>query len=430
MSNENAAAGIPPKILRAHYDHVAGCYYVNDAWGGYIRNKEGDLVLRLRAAGLSTKSPDGAALSPVEVRILEIQNTESIAYAGPLAGFAKGVHTILGQRILVTTSPVPIGPKPGEWCVLQQLLKNLFGEQVVYVYGWLKYAVECLQLGKLAPGQALCIIGEHAAGKSLVQNLITLILGGRSAKPYRYMSGATTFNSELFGAEHLMIEDEPASRDLRTRKKFGAEIKLMIASETQSCHPKGRPAISLTPFWRLTISLNPEPESLLTLPPLDDSLEDKIILLRAAKQPMPMPTSGLRDREIFWKRLVDELPAFVNFLLNWPIPEALKSQRFGITHYHDPEVRKAIDTLAPETRLLELIDATIFTVQKTNWTGSAAELEEALAGSDKAYEARVLFDFASAAGTYLGRLALSNPKRVEKLTTGNGNRWLIHPPEQ
>jgi len=35
------------------------------------------------------------------------------------------------------------------------------------------------------------------------------------------MIGATTFNSELFRAEHLMIEDEVFSRDLRHRRSFG-----------------------------------------------------------------------------------------------------------------------------------------------------------------------------------------------------------------
>lgn len=65
---------------------------------------------------------------------------------------------------------------------------------------------------------------------------------------------------------------------------------MVTACETQSCHAKNRQAITLTPLWRLTISLNDEPESLLTLPPLDNSLEDKVILCKGEKHAMPMRT--------------------------------------------------------------------------------------------------------------------------------------------
>ena len=37
------------------------------------------------------------------------------------------------------------------------------------------------------------------------------MFGGRAARPYQFMSGLTSFNSDLFEAEHLMIEDEQAS---------------------------------------------------------------------------------------------------------------------------------------------------------------------------------------------------------------------------
>jgi hypothetical protein len=411
-----------------YYDENLRCYWCEDARGNFIKINERSLQLRLRDEGFSRDADRDEELSPLDRRILQIQQNHSVDYAAPLAGYSKGQYEIFGKRILVTESPILIEPRKGDWPMLAKVLTNLFGDQVVYFYGWVKHAVECLRQGKRAPGQALVIVGQHDSGKSLVQSLVTLLLGGRAAKPYRYMSGGTSFNGELFCAEHQMIEDEPASRDLRTRKKFGSEIKMMTACETQSCHAKNRQAITLTPLWRLTISLNDEPESLLTLPPLDNSLEDKVILCKGEKHAMPMLTSSLRDRDIFWQTLKNELPAFIDFLLNWEIPEHLKSERFGITHYHHPEIRKAIDTLAPEMRLLEIIDATIFVTKKADWIGSAAELENELALSVKAREANTLLDFGSAAGTYLGRLAISNPKRVEKQTTGGGNRWVIHPP--
>ena len=78
------------------------------------------------------------------------------------------------------------------------------------------------------------------------------------------MSGATEFNGELFGCEHLMIEDDIGSTDFRARRNFGTRIKEFTVNEVQSCHAKNRQAINLKPFWRLSITLNEEPENLLT----------------------------------------------------------------------------------------------------------------------------------------------------------------------
>jgi hypothetical protein len=114
-------------------------------------------------------------------------------------------------------------------------------DQRPYVYGWLKVAPKASECWKMAARAGAAIAAERDCGKSLVQRY-SLSLGGRAAKPYRYMSGATEFNSDLFGAEHLMVEDEVPSTDIRTRRIFGARIKDFMANELQSCHAKQRQA--------------------------------------------------------------------------------------------------------------------------------------------------------------------------------------------
>ena len=100
------------------------------------------------------------------------------------------------------------------------------------------------------------------------------------ASPYQYMTGATLFNSEMFKAEHLVVEDNAASTDIRARRNFGSFVKTITVNECQPCFGKGRETLNLTPFWRLSISVNDEPENLMVLPPIDESIEDKLILLR------------------------------------------------------------------------------------------------------------------------------------------------------
>jgi len=418
----------------AYYDTGRKFYWIENARNGWIEITETSLRRHLRAAGISPNCPDGQIISPLDKKLIELQTKFDVAFAGPLAGYPKGIYEISGNRILVSSSPKFIAPKPGKWPLIDALLKNLFDDphrdQRPYVLGWLKVALAALRAGQHRPGQALAMAGPIESGKSLFQNLITEMLGGRAAKPYRYMRDKTEFNGELFGAEHLMIEDEVASTDIRTRRIFGARIKETTVNQTHSFHAKHRQAITLTPIWRLTISLNDEPENLLILPPLDESLIDKIMLLKVAKRPMPMATQTDAQKKAFWDALLAELPAFLWYLEQWEIPVELKSQRFGITHFHHPELLAAIETLAPETRLLALLDAELFSGPVNSaWEGTAEELERRLINGESSYEARRLLDWDNATGTYLGRLESKHPDRIQKLRTATRRLWKINPPQ-
>lgn len=435
-----AQNGLSRGTSTAYYDPVRKSYWRENAQGIWVEVNENSLKRFLKEEGLNSKCEKGAYVSEIDARLNSIQHELCVTYPGPLAGYRAGVYEICGNLVLVTSSPKLIEPKPGPWPNLGKVMENLFvdGErdQRAYVLGWLKVAYEALRAQRRRPGQALVLAGEKDCGKSLLQNLFTPILGGRAAKPYRYMSGNTDFNSELIGAEHLMIEDEVASTDIRARRHFGARIKDFTVNEVQSCHPKNRPAMSLTPFWRVSMSVNCEPENLMILPPLDESLSDKIILLKVQKHDMPMPTGTDEERKLFWNALISELPGFLSDLCRWDIPKELRSERFGVTHFHHPELLESIEGLAPETRLLSLIDDVVFggsnevikVVPPSRWSGTAEQLQNLLMESSMRDQARaLLLDWPFATGTYLGRLAKKRPERVQKERKGDDRIWTIFP---
>lgn len=378
---------------------------------------------------LRPKAEKGERLSPLDAHINQLQTDFNVSYAGPLAGALTGLLEYEGRRILVTDSPSIIVPVPGDWSLLAKILENLLcdehADQRPFFFGWLKIAREALIAGRNRPGQALVLAGPQDCGKSLVQNLITRLLGGRAAKPYGWMTGATDFNAELFGAEHLMIEDENASTDIRARRNFGSMLKGVTVNTVQKCHQKNRTALSLEPFWRSTVTVNDEPENLMVLPPIDDSIGDKLILLRANKHPMPMPTATPEERRAFMAQLLSELPAFCHFLTTWTIPAEMVSPRFGIVHFHHPELLRTLNELAPETRLLQLLETTV----PDQWTGTQAALENRLTDSSasSSYEARRLFSFNNACGVYLGRLKKKRPDAVQHKHTNTGSVWTIWP---
>ena len=420
-----------------YFDAGRNCYWIRDDRGGWISLNETQFKRMLRRQGVSPKNLDGAYVSPLDLRLIDIQQKFDVHYAGSLAGYSTGVYDIGERRVLVIDSPRIIDPLPGEWptlkAVIDGLLHDMNYDQQSYLNGWLKISYETVRARERRPGQAMVVAGVHDCGKSLLQNLITLILGGRSARPHQFMSGLTPFNSDLFEAEHLMVEDEEASTDIRARRNFGTHLKSITVNEWQRCHAKYRVAISLPPFWRLSITVNDEPENLMVLPPIDDSVEDKLIILRASKFPMPMPTTTIAQRRAFWQRLVNELPAFLDFLLRWEIPPHLLSERFGISHFHHPDILQAINNLAPEYRLLRLIDDELFSCDEWDdpWEGSAEQLERRLCGESSTCrnEARKLFTFNTACGVYLARLHKRYPNRFKPIHTREGNRWTINPPK-
>ena len=307
-------------------------------------------------------------------------------------------------------------------------------DQSLYLFGWLTVALEALYIGEHRPGQAMVIAGPANCGKSLLQKLITEVFGGRMAKPFQYMVGKTDFNAHMFGAEHLVIEDEAASTDIRARRDFGAHLKEITVNDHQSCHAKNRTPVSLTPFWRLSITVNEEPENLMVLPPIDEGIRDKVILLKARLMPMPMPTNTLEERKLFMGMLRTELPAFVDFLLNWDMPVDLESARFGVKHFHHPVLLQAIEELAPERRLLSIIDSggLFFGPLAEPWEGRAEELERKLRECNSgSFEREVdrLLSFPNACGSYLGRLVGKYPERITRRTVNGRTRWTVRPPQ-
>jgi hypothetical protein len=377
----NGAEDIPDlspssRLGPVYFDPNLGCYWIENSRGDWIKNNTSDLIRRLKAAGFARTLEPGATVSQLDQQIIQIQDEQDVAYAGSLAGYRKGVADVCGRRVLVTDEPKLIEPRRQAWPTIRKLLKNLLKsgdcDQQPQFFGWVKVAVNSIRSGIWQPGQSLVIAGERECGKSLLQSIITAVLGGRVAKPYRYMSGETDFNGELFGAEHLAIEDELSSRYINTRRAFGARIKEFTVNEVQSHHSKNRQAISLTPRWRLSISVNDEPENLLILPPIDESMRDKLMLLKAFKKPMPMPTSTGAERKAFWDRIESELPGYLHFLDNWKIPNHFRCERFGIKTYQHPELLITIDELSPEFRLLELLKSPI-TANSTKDIGKPAK---------------------------------------------------------
>ena len=414
----------PNPLDDLHYDPNSGQWWTRNAWGDYAQiNGERVRTLFTESGVSPTKDQTGA--SDVDRELLRRTRDTRIRYAGSVAGHQAGLY----GKVLVTESVAPLPAVPGDSARIQTYLYNLLDQnddQYWRLIYWLALRRQAVLTGTWRASQALALVGPAACGKSFVQaQVITKLLGGRIAKPYRYMSGATEFNGDLFAAEHLCISDEAPGRDIHSRRSLGSHIKSMLFDIDQSCHPKNRQAITLRPIWAMSISLNDEPENLQVLPPLDPSLMDKLIILRCVRHTLPWPGPEIQ----VLREIIDtELSQFAHYLDGLTVPEHLVDPRCGLKAYQHPAILEELMQLSPEHQLIGLIDTVIFENEFLTWKGTAADLETLLRDSKYAREADRLFRFNTACGVYLARLHEQDPHRFKKTKASGKVKWAISPP--
>ena len=395
----------------------------------------------LTARGLTNKIGKGEDLSEIDLEIVRVQTENDVARYGPLCGRNSGFYESDGCRVLVTENLNLIEPQPGSAPTITAVLNGLFrnseseavgSAQIATFLGWLKSSVEALRGGRQQQQQALAVCGERDCGKSVLQHhIITPCLAGRAADAERYFLRGNDFNADLFAAEHLVLDDCRASTKIADRLAFAAKIKQhTVGSTVASLHGKGRDAVTVRPWWRISITCNDDPESLLVLPPLNEDFADKLILLRASRFDFPDPITTSAEKEKFEAKLRSEIPAFLDFLLNrYRLPEKyVDPRRYNVATFHHPVIRECLESLSPEAELMELIDLVLFDGFNDGpvWI-SASDLENKILASNHHRRAERIFTFNQSCAKYLHRLSQKLPGRVRKARTAAERGWLLSP---
>ena len=411
------------------FHSASGKFLTKDSNQSYMSIGKDLLKSKLQRHGLNPRTQQGEYLSERDTMIDNIIMAQNVDYAGQLSGYYAGLHTINNTKILVTKSPTIIKGENKPFPLLAKIFDGLFNSgdipQLHIVYGWLKLARESIVNSNPTPGQCLVLAGPRNCGKSLFQDIVTEILGGRIGKPYSYMAGKTEFNSDLFAAEHWVIADEIPHRDISHRRAFGARIKDCTVNKSMQCQGKFKESLTLTPCKRLTISLNDEPENLMILPPLDESLIDKIIMLKVATPEFPLDSSGVVNRHGLWNTIKDELPGLIYHIEQFTISEEHRDTRFGLKAFQHPELLSSLDEMNPENKLLELIDEGFF-ISDNSWEGTSAQLEvQLIEGMVSSRLASRILTFPNAISTYLKRLKKRLPDRISTRESNSKTLWRI-----
>jgi hypothetical protein len=393
-------------------------------------NKE-SFATRLQRLGFSTEAKNGL-LSEVGEIISDTQVNRFVRWAGSLAGWDAGRYEINGKPILVTDSPTIIQATHGDDSMMYDFIERLLGDdQAIYYHTWIKLAREALLSKSLRRGPVVFIIGEGDQGKTVLGNMTSLMLGGRQADPTQFAQGETAFNAHLFGAELLFSDDKGGGRyDHHAQLRTASVIKQLVANKTPECHGKNKTPLGLTPYWRVIYALNDEPEDLLVLPALSKGIMDKLMIFKTVGRAIDRSTKTDDEFKAYEADLIASIPDYLGWLEEWEIPKEYLIDRFGQKVYHAPEVLESVQTFAPETKLLQLIDEVgglydqkleARVIEKTLKEPGISPVER---------EALDLLKRPGSCGKYLTRLCQCQPKRVEDAGRlhGGSTRYAIRKP--
>ena len=354
-----------------------------------------------------------------------VEQDRMVDFAGPLCGRPLGLQEEGSLRVLVTEAFTMIeGTEKRAWVdtVPGKFLCNLLGEsQGEYVMGWLQQARRAMRNPtNNVPGQALFLVGGVGLGKTLAQRIITACMGGRAADPQTWLKGMTSFNSDLWKAEHLMISDATIQDDWKARTRLAGSIKEIVANNSFPLHAKYAEAITLKPIWRLSMSANCTPNSIKALPSVEEDNADKVIMLWCAQPGWDFQT-GLE----VWDLIEPDLEDFVGAIDATELPDDMKDSRYGVTSFIHPEVNQLVHGESSAGQLEGVLDV-YFVGTNDALQGNAAAIFEAL----KHYGSMGWIKTPRGLGMFLNRLSKSSVSRY-KVTGNMGHRstkiWTVLP---
>lgn len=348
-----------------------------------------------------------------ECHLCDIRSHNYVNYIGEIAGYPPGLHTFEGSKLLVTRGPNIIPAAQGDGSFIHAFVRTLLvregDETQLHAFlAWLQLARRALLRGQRVQIPALAIVGGSGDGKSLLIHIINQCLGGREANAYRYLSGSTNFNADLIRAELLCCDDQAASKDHRSRLRLAQNTKNLLFATSVRVEPKGKDAFNCAPIQALVLAANDDPQHLRVLPELDETMRDKITILRSYPSPLPPEIAG--KKELIQPRVLEAVPGFVHDLEEEDYSAHYDFATGRLLCHWNEEAVAALGALSPETTLLELIhSADVITerIRETGyWVGTAADLEAVLFDNMRTrIAAQRILTFTTACGVFLSRLA-------------------------
>lgn len=370
-------------IEGVHFDGKS--YWRRDPANLWISCDKAEMNLSLRATRRLSAKPGKGGLSEVDHALNFIHDHQRIDSASPHVFQPGGVIIRNGVKYLNISAVRVLAPAPGiavwgpdgpfPW--LSQFLSRLLTpEQCEVLLCWLAWAYQGFYQCKPESGHVLFIAGPVEVGKTLLNRAIIATLFGGFAEAGPFLLGDDNFNSELFSRGYWAGDDDDAGTDANRLRKWTSGIKRVSANTSWRCNEKFKKAGMTEWQGRFGITCNADEESLRSMPDLNLSNLDKLILLRTCNTaPCVFP-----PRYELAKILERELPYLARFILDYQIPaNRFGKSRFGIKEYAEPSLLEASRHSSRQAGFVEILNDWKTTYFKSfpkldRWEGTAFQL--------------------------------------------------------
>jgi hypothetical protein len=307
---------------------------------------------------LRTTKQNGMA-SEMDKAIREIERDRKIVAGAPFVHDSRDVVNYNGGLYVNTSLTKPLQPAdngdPDKFPWLHQYFQKVFAEpaerQRAFHDAWFQRLYAAALKGRMEPGQNIVISGPVDQGKSFYAlRILGAALGG-ATDATNYLIGGTAFNGELAKYAIWMVDDKLGGITWQERRRFTGMLKCTAANLILRVEEKHIPAYTLPFIGRVIINCNTDARSQSIIPDLRGGVGDKLMLFRWGNW-----RPEFKSRAENEKRVADELPYYLCYLLNWPPPPYTKGrERFGVDPYHHPSMVTAAQENSSETRLEEMI---------------------------------------------------------------------------
>lgn len=391
-------------------------FMMRDAFGRWHQWSQQALIDEMRNLPgrlINIKAREGEKLSEAKLVLNWLRKNRGVdAVMVALPGYKEGIYDLPGgERVLVKRSPTVIEPCEGEWPVIREVIEGLLGgggegggiDQTPWFWSLCKCWYRAFVSGSpegWKQGHAVIFTGPAGCGKNLVQELIlTALIGGRQADPLKFLMDEDQFNGDMM-VEHWLLSEIPSSQRTEDRVKFAERIKQLVANRSMRARLMRSEPSTISPFIRLSVSVNDDSDTLRSLPVVGDGYGDKIIIFHCRRAKLPIlgdadlsrgkvvgaegeagewDDEGEDDtfsREKKMRRVVaEEMPHFIHWLLHeWKIPVELLTpvaenenpRRFGFRSFHHPVIKQELFDDTPAAQLMRLIDMAEFRVNHSD----------------------------------------------------------------
>jgi hypothetical protein len=354
---DEAGTTLAGRIADFYFDSANGRYLRKFASSGdWNFTQKDDVLMHLAKKGLSRTKDENELISAAEGALMLIQEQKNVD--GVLETFFCNDEVVYsdGKKLLnVGRNKSPMAPAEvcGAWGEefpwIGWYFDRMFGEdelgQKDLILRWLRHFYETALRGRVEYGLGLVLLGPSNTGKTFFSQTFLGTIFGACGNCEFYMLGQDQFTSELVRCPVWEMSD-PNLKGAKEVARMGDFLKQVVANHRVKCRAMRQIGYDVDWHGRLVISLNDDPESLMSLPSFSNSAEDKLLAL---------VLSPGEWRNVDDKQLVTEMPHFLAWLMAEPKYALESGFRFGMAAWMHPRAREIAAENSGTDSLVELL---------------------------------------------------------------------------